>query len=133
MLLLIIKINSMKPWQSLAQWRRKIDNWGGANIHIFVFTDLKNNRFQKKLIMQNTIYEYCPPPPPQLSIFLRHCFGHQIVFDINARYTVVPLHKWEYAPPITLQQQCGKYPLKKVYVNVILELFGSWQHVIVAM
>ena len=26
---------------------------GGANIHIFVFTDLKNNRFQKKLIMQN--------------------------------------------------------------------------------
>ncbi len=27
---------------------------GGGNIHIFVFTDLKNNRFQKKLIMQNT-------------------------------------------------------------------------------
>ena len=27
---------------------------GGANIHIFVFTDLKNNRFQKKLIMPNT-------------------------------------------------------------------------------
>jgi hypothetical protein len=27
---------------------------GGANIHIFVFTDHKNNRFQKKLIMQNT-------------------------------------------------------------------------------
>ena len=29
---------------------------GGANIHIFVFTDHKNNRFQKKLIMQNTNY-----------------------------------------------------------------------------
>ena len=27
---------------------------GGANIHIFVFTDHKNNGFQKKLIMQNT-------------------------------------------------------------------------------
>jgi hypothetical protein len=26
----------------------------GDHIHIFVFTDLKNNRFQKKLIMQNT-------------------------------------------------------------------------------
>jgi hypothetical protein len=26
----------------------------GANIHIFVFTDHKNNGFQKKLIMQNT-------------------------------------------------------------------------------
>ena len=33
--------------------RRKIDKWGD-HIHIFVFTDLKNNRFQKKLIMQNT-------------------------------------------------------------------------------
>ncbi len=29
-----------------------------------MFTDLKNNRFQKKLIVQNTIYE----SPPQLSI-----------------------------------------------------------------
>jgi hypothetical protein len=27
---------------------------GGANSHIFVFTDHKNNGFQKKLIMQNT-------------------------------------------------------------------------------
>ncbi len=27
-----------------------------TNIHIFVFTDLKNNRFQQKLIMQNTNY-----------------------------------------------------------------------------
>ena len=40
----------MQPWY---QWRRQLDNWG-ANIHIFVFTDHKNNRFQKKLIMQNT-------------------------------------------------------------------------------
>ena len=36
--------------------RSKIEGGGGGNIHIFVFTDLKNNRFQKKLIMQN------PPP-----------------------------------------------------------------------
>jgi hypothetical protein len=34
----------------------------GADIHIFVFTDCKNNRFQKKLIGQNT--NICPPPPP---------------------------------------------------------------------
>ena len=27
---------------------------GGANIHIFMFTDLENNGFQKKLITQNT-------------------------------------------------------------------------------
>ena len=33
---------------------RSIIGGGGGNIHIFVFTDLKNNRFQKKLIMQNT-------------------------------------------------------------------------------
>ena len=28
--------------------------WGGADIHIFLFTDHKNNRFQKKLITLNT-------------------------------------------------------------------------------
>ena len=33
---------------------------GGANIHIFVFTDLKNNRLQKKLMIQNMIHEYLP-------------------------------------------------------------------------
>ena len=33
----------------------KLDNWGGgAHIHIFVLTDHKNNRFQKKLKTQNT-------------------------------------------------------------------------------
>ncbi len=37
---------------------------GGSNIHIFVFTDIKNNRFQKKLIMQNTNISILPPPPP---------------------------------------------------------------------
>jgi hypothetical protein len=36
-------------------WRSQLDKWGGGDhIHIFVFTDLKNNQFQKKLIMQNT-------------------------------------------------------------------------------
>ena len=33
---------------------------GGANIHIFVFQDHKNNGFQKKLVRQNTIYEHSP-------------------------------------------------------------------------
>jgi hypothetical protein len=32
----------------LIQGRRKVDNWGGADIHIFMFTDCKNNRFQRK-------------------------------------------------------------------------------------
>ena len=37
------------------QGRRKLDNWGGgADIHIYVFKHHKNNRFQKKLIVQNT-------------------------------------------------------------------------------
>ena len=38
------------------QGPRKIVKWGGggANIHTFVFTNLENNRFQKKLITQNT-------------------------------------------------------------------------------
>ena len=45
----------------------------GANIHILVFTDCKNNRFQKKLIKQNA---HSPPPPPQLSFWRRHCCQH---------------------------------------------------------
>ena len=35
----------------------------GANIHIFVLTDCKNNRFHAKEA-ERTVYEY--PPPPQL-------------------------------------------------------------------
>ena len=48
-----------------------IDNWGGgAHIHIFVFTDCKNNQFQKKLIAQISKeincaeHEYVNIPPP---------------------------------------------------------------------
>ena len=46
------------------QRRRKIDNWGGgggADIHIFVLPDCKNNQFQKKLMLHH------PPPPILLS------------------------------------------------------------------
>ena len=39
-------------------------------MHIFVFTDLKNNRFQKKLIVQNTIYEYSPSQLSTLATLL---------------------------------------------------------------
>ena len=36
---------------------------GGGNIHVSVFTDLKINQFQKKLIMRKrNIYEFAPPP-----------------------------------------------------------------------
>ena len=39
----------------IVQGRSKLDNWGGGtHIHIYVFTHHKNNRFQKKLIVQNT-------------------------------------------------------------------------------
>ena len=37
------------------QWRSQLDKWGGGGyIHIFVFTDRKNNQFQNKLIMPPT-------------------------------------------------------------------------------
>ena len=39
---------------AVVQWRSQLDKWGGGGGTIFVFTDLKNNQFQKKLIMQNT-------------------------------------------------------------------------------
>ena len=52
------------PFESKhSHWRRQNDNWG-ANIRIFVFTNCKNNRFQKKLIKQNAhIWIFAPPPP----------------------------------------------------------------------
>ena len=50
----------------------KLDNWGG-HIHIFVFTDHKNNRFQKKLIVQNTNIWICTP---HLSSWLRNWYRH---------------------------------------------------------
>ena len=41
---------------------RTIIGGGGANIHISLLTDCKNNRFQKKLITQNTnILIFAPP------------------------------------------------------------------------
>ena len=49
------------------QGRSKLDNWGGggADIHIYVFMHHKNNRFQKRLIVQNTnIWISAPPSPP---------------------------------------------------------------------
>ena len=36
---------------------------GGADIHIFVFTNHKNNWFQKKLIVQNLNIWISAPPP----------------------------------------------------------------------
>ena len=47
------------------QWRNKLSKcvWEGAHIHIFMFKDHKNNRFQKKLTMQNkNIWTYNPLP-----------------------------------------------------------------------
>ena len=37
-------------WTASRQGHRKVDNWGGggADTHIFMFTDCKNNHFQRK-------------------------------------------------------------------------------------
>ena len=43
---------------------------GGTDIHIFVFTNHKNNWFQKKLIVQSLNIWISAPPPPQLSSWL---------------------------------------------------------------
>ena len=39
-----------------------IGGGGGAHIHIFVFTDHENNRFQTKLTVQNMNISICAPP-----------------------------------------------------------------------
>ena len=46
-------------WKTLVSLWPATTVWGGGGEGA-LFTDLKNNRFQKKLIVQNTIYEYSP-------------------------------------------------------------------------
>ena len=45
----------------LSQARSQLDNWVGGGIHIFVFTDHKNNRF-KKIICDEHEYMNMSPP-----------------------------------------------------------------------
>ena len=53
------KINGeiSKPYKDVyymnCRGSRRLTIWVGADIHIFVFTDCKNNQFQKKLMMPN--------------------------------------------------------------------------------
>ena len=47
-----LRLAVCREHEAKGQGRKKLDSWG--HIHIFVFTDCKNNRFQKKSIMQNT-------------------------------------------------------------------------------
>ena len=47
----VSKFDMFLPYQ---QGRSQLDDWEGADIHTYVFTHHKNNRFQKKLIVQNT-------------------------------------------------------------------------------
>ena len=61
---------------------------GGANIHIFLFTDLNNNRFQKKLMMYNKIYEYSPhqlPKHTSVGLGLHSMTGQKLPIAILAR------------------------------------------------
>ena len=52
---------------------------GGADIHIFVFTNHKNNWFQKKLIVQNL--NIWISAPPQLSSWPQPCSTPQYTFN----------------------------------------------------
>ena len=45
---------------------------GGGHIHIFVFTDHKKHRFQKKLIFSEHEYMNMNPTPNY-----RACYGHE--------------------------------------------------------
>ena len=57
-----------------------------------MFTELKNNRFQKKLIMQqDTIYEYSPLhlstlATPLLLTYVNECLTNQSMEEISDRF-----------------------------------------------
>ena len=73
------KINGeiSKPYKDVyymnCRGSRRLIIWVGADIHIFVFTDCKNNRFQKKLMMPNKNIYQPPPPIIDLPQPLRNC------------------------------------------------------------
>ena len=47
------------------QWCTKLNHWEGGHIHVFMFTDHKNNHFQKKFIVQKT--NICEPHSPKFA------------------------------------------------------------------
>ena len=53
----------------IKQGRSKLDNWGEADTHIFVFTHHKRQLISKEINRAD------PPPPRQLSSLLRPCNG----------------------------------------------------------
>jgi hypothetical protein len=69
---------------------------GAGNIHIFVFTDLNNNRFQNKLIMQNTSWRRraggeklpCQQPMKNCLVNNRFCL-HVIDENTNSLINII--------------------------------------------
>jgi hypothetical protein len=59
------------------QWRSKLGNWGGPNIHIFVFFLI--NLFWNQLFLRSVNTNiWILPPLPQLSSLLRHWMSRLI-------------------------------------------------------
>ena len=83
-----------------------LKNIGGVGICTAYKMVVSEGELFHKLRMRNAPANYKDKFNEAMAVF-----AHQTVFDINAGYTVVPLHNWEFASPIALQQQCGKYPL----------------------
>ena len=55
------------------QGPRRVENWGGGHIHIFMFTERKKQLISKGI--NNAEHEYMNiAPHPQLSIFRGPCF-----------------------------------------------------------
>ncbi len=82
--------------------------WGGGgdHIHIFLFTDCKNNRFQKKLIVQNTNRAVARALIGGGGcIFIYSCSARLISFEINLKTTDFKRNSsgitriYEYTPP----------------------------------
>ena len=68
------------------QTRSQLDNWG-ALIHIFVFTDCKNNRFQRKWIMQNTNIWIRAPPIIELATRLMVIMSWGFYFHVMISFS----------------------------------------------
>ena len=96
----------------------------GVHIHIFVFTDRKNNKIQTRLITQNTnIWIWTPK---KLSIFLRRLYVHLFMQHVSVLWMIGPFSCLGLATPLCLEYailpciSCNDSLVCLLLLNIIL-------------
>ena len=113
-LLDVIFANKEDLVKKTKQWRSKLNNWGGGG-HIFIYScsaQLISFEIDCFHGLWTRIYEYVPPPPPQLSSLPRHWNQSDTLFntwswiDNIKKHRPKPCNLCNHKKFQTLQQGC---------------------------